>query len=406
MSNALPLSGVRVLDLGRMFAAPWAAQILGDLGADVIKVERPTGDEMRHYGPPYLRDADGNELVESAYTVACNRNKRSIAVDLGAEEGVRIVRELALKSDILIENFKAGDLVRRGLDYASLKALKPELVYLSVTGFGQTGPYAKRPAVDAIAQAMGGIMSVTGEANGDPQRIGVVLMDMMTGLYAAISALAALRHREINRADGQYVDLALLDTAMSAMSHRTAEWFLTGNTPKRRGNGSAGNVPANIFPCKDGTICVQAGGDVQFKNLCRALDRMNFLDDERFNTRRARMANEAALMEILNDIFRTRTVAEWTDTLVAHNVYCAPIYDVAQSYADTQVQHRQIRRKIKHPRAGEIDTIASPMRFSDTPVAFNRHPPMVGEHTDEILRDILGYEVRAIDELRRTNVIR
>jgi crotonobetainyl-CoA:carnitine CoA-transferase CaiB-like acyl-CoA transferase len=400
-----PLSGIRVLDLGRMFAAPWAGQVLGDLGAEVIKVEHPRGDEMRHYGPPFLKDGDGGELLESPYSLSANRNKRSIAIDIGKPEGVALVRSLALASDVLLENFKTGDLARRGLDYATLKAMKPELIYISITGFGQDGPYAGRPAVDTMGQAMSGMMSITGEPGGPPQKIGVVLIDLITGLYGAIAALAALRHREVNGGSGQTVDLALLDSAVAAMSHRATEYLMTGIAPGPRGSGSAGNVPAGNFPCKDGLICVQAGGDPQFRKLCRALGLEALIDDPRFRGRRDRARNEAELLEILHGIFRTRTTKDWFEALEAQGVFCAPIYDLEGCFADPQVQARGLRRPTPHGTAGAVDLIASPMRFSETPVQFDRAPPLVGEHTDEILREVLGYGDAEIERLRAGGVL-
>jgi crotonobetainyl-CoA:carnitine CoA-transferase CaiB-like acyl-CoA transferase len=303
-----------------MFAAPWAGQMLGDLGAEVIKVERHAGDEMRSYGPPFLKGRDGQELADSAYSLAANRNKRSIAVDLTQPQGVEVVRTLALRSDVVIENFKAGDLARRGLDYASLKALKPDLVYVSITGFGQDGPYAQRPAVDTMAQAMSGMMSVTGEPGGEPQKVGFVVTDLITGLYAVIAVLAGLRHREVQGGPGQHVDLALLDTAIASMSHRTMEYLMTGAPPERKGSGSPGNVPARNFLTADGEICVQAGGEAQFKKLCRALGRDDMLADPRFATRRERAAHEAALVGRLNAIFLTRRSSEWFELLQSFQV--------------------------------------------------------------------------------------
>jgi crotonobetainyl-CoA:carnitine CoA-transferase CaiB-like acyl-CoA transferase len=400
-----PLSGIRVLDLGRMFAAPWAGQLLGDLGADVIKVERLDGDEMRHYGPPYLVTPQGEEILESAYSLSCNRNKRSIAINLAAPEGVQLARELAMRSDVLLENFKSGDLARRGLDYASLKALNPGLVYCSITGFGQDGPYAARPAVDAMAQAMSGMMSITGEAAGEPQKVGVVLADLITGLYGVISVLAALRHREVNGGGGQAADLALLDTAIAAMSHRATEYLMTGRIPERRGSGSAGNVPAGVFPCQDGDICIQAGGDPQFQKLCRAVRRPDLAADPRFANRRGRLANETALLQILHGLFRARPMADWFDALLAEGVFCAPIYNVAECFDDPHVRSRGVQRAIAHPKAGEVPAIANPIRYSATPIRFDRPPPMLGEHTDEVLAQVLGLDPAAVGGLRARGVV-
>jgi crotonobetainyl-CoA:carnitine CoA-transferase CaiB-like acyl-CoA transferase len=318
---ALPLAGVRVLDMGRLFAAPWAGQLLGDLGAEVIKVERSgQGDEIRMYGPPFLETPDGRPLPDSAYSLSANRNKISISADLSKPEGRQLVRDLAGRCDVLIENFKVGDLARYGLDYDSLHALHPGLIYCSITGFGQTGPKAKAPATDAIFQAMSGMMTVTGDPAGDPQRVGFVVIDLLTGVYATTAILAALRHREVQGGQGQHIDLALLDVAMAAMSHRATEYLLSGVSPMRKGSGSAGNVPARTFQCSDGLLCIQAGGDGPFRKLCRALEHPELADDPRFATRAGRVANEPQLNVILDDILSRRTVQEWYDILAPLDV--------------------------------------------------------------------------------------
>jgi len=404
-SEVKPLTGIRVLDLGRLFAAPWAGQMLADLGAEVIKVERLDGDEIRRYGPPFLRDKEGRELPESAYTLAANRGKKSIAIDFAKPEGAELVRKLALTSDVLIENFKVGDLARRGLDYDTLKALKPSLIYCSITGFGQTGPYAKRPGVDTAFQAMSGMMSITGEPGRDPQKMGLVITDLIAGLYGVIAVLAGLRHREVNHGPGQHVDLALLDTAVAALSHRAMEYLLTGETPKALGTGSSGNVPARTFQCKAGILSVQAGGDGPFKKLCTTLGRTDLLEDARFNTRRGRVANEAALLEILNAIFLTRTAAEWFVDLGAAGIYCGPVNTIPEAFADPQVQHRELKQTMTHPDAGAVTLIANPIRFSETPVQPVRPPPAIGEHTREVLKDLLVMNDDQVDALQAAAVI-
>ena len=400
-----PLTGVRVLDLGRMFAAPWAGQLLADLGADVIKVERFEGDELRAYGPPFLRDEQARELRESPYSLASNRGKRSIAVDLSRAEGCDLTRRLALACDVVIENFKVGDLARKGLDHASLKALKPELIYCSITGFGQTGPYAGRPGVDTMFQAMSGLMSVTGEPDGEPQKSGVVIVDLITGLYAVVAVLAGLRHREVNGGPGQAIDLALLDAAVATTSHRAMEYLMGGRPPVRAGTGTPGNVPARIFPCREGMLSVQAGGEAQFKKLCRALDRLDWLEDERFRDRRARVAHEAVLTSLLNDIFRTRTAAEWFAFLEPSGVFCAPYYTIDQTFADPQVKHRGLRQTAAHPAAGDVALIANPIRFSETPLGAGSAPPMIGEHTAEVLAEVLGLGEAEIAALQASGVV-
>lgn len=400
-----PLAGVRVLDLGRMFAAPFAGQLLGDLGADVIKVERIDGDEMRHYGPPFLKDEQGRELLESTYSLSCNRNKRSIAVDLRQAQGPALIHELAATCDVLIENFKVGDLARYGLDQASMRARHPKLIYLSITGFGQSGPYSPRPGVDTIFQAMSGIMSVTGEADGEPQKVGLVVVDLIAGLYACIGVLSALRHREVGGGQGQHIDLALLDAAVATMSHRAMEYLMAGITPERRGTASVSNVPARNFRCSDGSICVQAGGDPQFRKLCKAVGQPELAADERFSTRSGRVANEAALLDILEPLFMARNTAQWYEVLVAEGVFCGPIYDVPQMFADPQVRHRGMRESYRHPHAGEISLIANPLKFSDTPLAGGAAPPLSGADTEAILRDVLGKSPQQIETLKQAGVV-
>jgi crotonobetainyl-CoA:carnitine CoA-transferase CaiB-like acyl-CoA transferase len=402
----MPLSGVRVLDMGRLFAAPWAGQLLGDLGAEIIKVERSgQGDEIRMYGPPFLEDRDGNPLLESTYSLSANRNKRSLTADLSKPEGRALVRELAMHCDVLIENFKVGDLARYGLDHAALSQVHPGLIYCSITGFGQSGPRAKSPATDAIFQAMSGMMTITGEPDGEPQRVGFVAIDLLTGVYASTAILAALRHREINGGTGQHIDLALLDVAMAAMSHRATEYLLTGVSPMRKGSGSAGNVPARTFLCSSGSICVQAGGDIPYRRLCNALGHPELADDARFATRAARVANEPLLNEILDAIFRERTVQQWYELLAAHDVFCGPVYTVEEAFADPQAVHRGTRVTVEHPLSGPTALIANPIKFSATPIERYDPPPAAGEHSNEILREFLGLSDERIASLRAQGAI-
>ena len=378
-----PLEGIRVLDLGRMFAAPLAAQILGDLGADVIKVEIDRGDEMRHYGPPYLKAEDGIDLLESTYSICCNRNKRSIVADLKSEAGRDLVRDLARRADVLIENFKPGTLARFGLDYAALRPENPGLVYCSVTGFGQEGPYVTRPGVDSMFQAMTGMMTLTGEPDGDPQRIGFVAVDFVSGIYASTAILAAL-HERARSGEGQDVDLALLDCAYSLMAHRATEFLMAGVEPVRKGSRSSGNVPGKNFACQDGTVNIQAGSEDQFRKLCAALERPDLIADARFTDRRARIANDEALYAILDAIFLERPAAVWFDRLNGAGVYCAPLYKVSEGFADPHVQARGIVETLAHPEAGSVRLIANPIRFGRTPLGDNKAPPLVGEHDSEI----------------------
>lgn len=401
-----PLKGVRVLDLSRMFAAPWAAQLLGDLGAEVIKIERPgRGDEMRHYGPPFLKDREGNDLLETAYSLAANRNKRSITVDLANPEGQCLIHRLAKISDVFIENYKVGNLARFGLDYASVKATNPNIIYCSITGFGQDGPYANRPGVDTIFQAMSGMMSITGEADGPPQKVGLVIVDLITGLYAAVGALAALRNREVQGGPGQHIDLALLDSAMATMSHRAMEFFISDVVPQRKGTASAGNVPARNFECRDGAICVQAGGEEQFRKLCRAIEKPELAEDPRFVNRRARIANEADLIPLLDIIFASKPVAEWMEILTDGGIYCGPYYDVKQAFDDPHVVSRKLKREAPHAATDHVPLIANPLRFSETPIDDFQAPPLLGQHTEEILRDLLGVEGAELQALRDRGVV-
>lgn len=382
-----PLEGVRILDLGRMFAAPFAAQILGDLGAEVIKIEIAGGDEMRHYGPPFLQATDEGDLPESTYSICCNRNKRSVVADLKSPDGQRLVRDLALRADVLIENFKPGTLARFGLDYAALSAANPELVYCSLTGFGQEGPYIERPGVDSMFQAMTGMMMLTGEPDGEPQRIGFVAVDFVSGLYAATAILAAI-HERARSGEGQQIDLALLDCAFSLMAHRATEYLMAGTEPMRRGSRSSGNVPGKNFLCSLGTVNIQAGSEDQFRKLCTALDRPDLVADERFATRRGRMANDEALYEILETIFLERTAQDWFERLNGAGVYCAPLNTVSEGFDDPHVVARGVVETLDHPVAGPVRLIANPIRFGRTPISGNKAPPLIGEHSDEVARDI------------------
>ena len=303
MTARKPLDGIKVLDLGRMFAAPYAGQVLGDLGAEVIKVEHPRGDEMRHYGPWFLKDRDGGELLESTYSIAANRNKRSVVIDFTRPEGLEAVKRLAVWADVVIENFKVGDLARYGLDYESVRKTNPGVVFCSVTGFGQDGPYAAQPSVDTMFQAMSGMMSVTGEPDGPPQRIGFIVVDLATGLFAAVAILAALRERQQNGGEGQQIDVALFDTAFALLSHRAMEWLMSGHNPMRRGSSSSGNVPGRNMATAEGVLTVHAGSPKQFARLCEVLGLPHLPDDPRFATARARAANEAELMPLLEAEF-------------------------------------------------------------------------------------------------------
>ena len=406
MTSTLPLSGIRVLDLGRLFAAPWCGQTLGDLGAEVIKVERPgTGDDMRQYGPPWLTDKAGAQTQQSSYFTAANRNKRSIAIDFTREEGRAVIRRLAAQCDVVIENFRPGTLARYGLDYPQLQAINPEIIYCSVTGFGPTGPYAGRSGVDGVFQAMSGIMSVTGDPKGDPQRIGFVAVDLVTGLYAAIAILAALRHREVNGGTGQRIDLCLLDTAVTMLSHRAMEFLMTGTIPERVGTASIGATPAGVFTCADGRLIqFQAGSNLQFQRLCKALDKPEWLADPRFCDRAARVANREELVPIVRACIARWPRHDLLDAFTANDVFCAPVNDVAEAFADPQVVHNRVEQHSEHPTYGDCPGIASPIRFSGTPIGDFRAPPTLGEHTLEVLADF-DFSDDEIAQLRSGKIV-
>lgn len=399
------LAGIRVLDLGRIVSAPWCAQTLADLGADVIKVERPgRGDDLRSYGPSFAADSDGKQTLESGHYICSNRNKRSLTVNLATQEGQEIIRELAALSDVVIENYKVGDLKRYGLDYESLSVVNPQLVYCSVTGFGQSGPYASQPGYDAAFQGMSGMMAVTGDPEGEPQRVGVFVVDEMAGLYSAISILAALRHRD-NGGGGQYIDMALLDVAVAAMAPRTIEWTLEGKIPERLGTKSPGSAPAQVFECKDGYLNIQAGAEPDYRQLCDALGLGDLKEDPRFSTRKDRVNNQDILIPLLESEIAKLTVAELSEELVSRGVVASPIYRANQVVEDPQVKHRGLHFDVPHPTVGTVPLVASPIRMSKTPVERYAAPPTIGQHSAEILKELLGYSDERITKLSKASVI-
>lgn len=386
-----PLDGVRVLDLSRVLAGPFCAQNLADLGADVIKVERPgTGDDTRAWGPPYLRDEQGNDTSESAYYLSTNRNKRSIAVDLATPEGAAVVLKLASQCDVLIENFKVGGLKKYGLDYESLKADIPGLIYCSITGFGQDGPFANRPGYDFMVQGMGGLMSITGERDGmpgaGPQKAGVAVTDVITGLYAALAITGAIHERERSGL-GQFIDLALLDCHIAMLANQNLNYMTSGVAPTRAGNAHQNVVPYQVFEAKDGYLIVAVGNDSQFRSYSHAIGRSELATDPKYQTNSTRITNRDALIPMLEEIMLTRTRDEWISTLEAVGVPCGPIQSIDQVFNHPQVKSRQIWREVPHPVAGVSPTTANPINYSDTPVQYTRHAPGLGEHTDEILRE-------------------
>ena len=394
-----PLAGIRVLDLSRVLAGPWASQILGDLGADVVKVERPgSGDDTRAWGPPWLKDADGQPTRESAYFLCTNRNKRSITVDMASPEGQQTLRDLAAKADIVLENFKTGGLQQYGLDYASLNAINPRLIYCSITGFGQSGPYAARPGYDFLIQAMGGLMSITGvpddEAGAGPQKVGVALTDILTGLYATIGILAALQER--NRSGlGQHIDTALLDVQVATLANQASNYLVGGVVPRRMGNAHPSIVPYQTFPTADSDMILAVGNDGQFARFCLVAGHPEWAQDERFATNPQRVRHRAELIPLLRQTTVMRTTAEWVSALEQADVPCGPVNRLDQVFADPQVQARGIRVDLPHP-LGTVSTVASPVRLSATPVQYRRPPPLVGQHTEEVLRDWLQAEATEV----------
>ena len=387
-----PLAGIRVLDLSRVLAGPWASQILGDLGADVVKVERPgNGDDTRAWGPPYLKDADGQPTRESAYFLCTNRNKRSITVDMASPEGQQQLQQLAAKADIVLENFKTGGLQQYGLDYASLNAINPRLIYCSITGFGQSGPYASRPGYDFLIQAMGGLMSITGvpddEAGAGPQKVGVALTDILTGLYATIGILAALQER--NRSGlGQHIDTALLDVQVATLANQASNYLVGGMVPRRMGNAHPSIVPYQTFPTADSDMILAVGNDGQFARFCTVAGRPEWAQDERFATNPQRVRHRAELIPLLRQTTVMRSTAEWVSALEQADVPCGPVNRLDQVFADPQVQARGIQVDLPHP-LGTVSTVASPVRLSATPVQYRMAPPLLGQHTEEVLRDWL-----------------
>ncbi|UTL91319.1 CaiB/BaiF CoA transferase family protein [Pseudomonas fluorescens] len=403
------LSHLRVLDLSRVLAGPWSGQILADLGADVIKVERPgSGDDTRSWGPPFLKDAEGENTSEAAYYLSANRNKRSVTIDLTQPEGQRLVRELAAKSDIVIENFKVGGLAAYGLDYPSLKAINPKLIYCSITGFGQTGPYAKRAGYDFMIQGLGGLMSLTGRPDGDdgagPVKVGVALTDILTGLYSTVAILAALAYRD-QHGVGQHVDMALLDVQVACLANQAMNYLTTGSPPRRLGNAHPNIVPYQDFPTADGDFILTVGNDGQFRKFAEVAGQPQWADDPRFATNKQRVANRAELIPLIRQATVFKTTAEWVSQLEAAGVPCGPINDLAQMFQDPQVLARGLAVTMPHALAGSVPQVASPIRLSETPVEYRRAPPLLGEHTEAVLSDVLGLDVDAIGRLRSAGVL-
>lgn len=403
------LSHIRVLDLSRVLAGPWCSQHLADLGAEVIKIERPgSGDETRGWGPPYLKDANGNDTSEAGYYLSCNRGKKSLTLDISTPRGQDIVRKLAAKSDVVLENYKVGQLKKYGLGYADLFAINPKLVYCSITGFGQTGPWSHRPGYDFIIQGLGGLMSITGERDdlpgGGPQKVGVAVTDLMTGMYATIAILAALAHRERSGA-GQHIDMALLDVSVAMLANMNMNYLTSGQVPKRWGNAHPNVVPYQVFACSDGHIIVAVGNDGQFRKFCAVLGEAALGNDERFATNSNRIRNRDALIPLLEPLVKQRTRDDWVNALETADVPCGPINNIDQVFENPQVQARGIKVAIPHPLAGTVPQVRSPMQFSETPIEYHAAPPMLGQHNEYVLRELLGMDKTEVDRLQREKII-
>ncbi|MBT5374735.1 MAG: CoA transferase [Rhodospirillaceae bacterium] len=402
-----PLSGIRVFDMTRVLAGPTCTQILGDLGAEIIKIERPgRGDDSRGLGPPYLKDTEGKDSRESAYFLAANRNKRSLTLNLTSPEGQSIARRLIADSDVVVENFRAGTLARYGLGAEDMCKANPRLIYCSVTGFGQTGPYASRGGYDYLVQAMGGIMSVTGEPDGPPTKVGVGVSDIITGMYAAISIQAALRHRDATN-EGQHIDMALLDAQVSWLSYVGENYLVSNEVPERLGSHHPNIVPYQVFEAQDGLMVLAVGNDAQFKRFCTFAGIAEIAEDERFTTNGGRVTNRETITSILADIIKTKPINHWVDGLIGVNVPCSPINTIDQVFANPQVEAREMKIEMEHPLAsnGKVDLIGSPIKLSASPVSYRHPPPMLGQHTDEILTKLLGLSEEQLKKLHDDGLI-
>jgi crotonobetainyl-CoA:carnitine CoA-transferase CaiB-like acyl-CoA transferase len=402
-----PLESIRVFDLTRILAGPTCTQLLGDLGADVIKIERPgAGDDTRKWGPPYVTDEEGRNTTESAYYLSSNRNKRSLTIDIAKPAGQALARRLIAQCDIMVENFKVGDMARYGLSYADLKDANPRLIYCSLTGFGQTGPYAQRAGYDMLAQGLGGIMSMTGEPDRPPMKVGVGVADIMCGMYATVAILGALHHRN-RTGEGQYIDLSLLDTQVAWLANAGLNYLISGEVPARVGNEHPNIVPYNVMAASDGHVILAAGNDSQYVKFCDFAGVPELSKDPRFVTNEQRVMNRRVLYALLEPVLRRKSQTEWVEGLAKLGVPCSPVNTIDQAFADPQVRARNMRIKMAHPLAakGEVDLIANPIRYSTTPVAYRKAPPCLGQQSEEVLRELLGLDQATIAELRRNAVI-
>ena len=398
------LSGIRILDLSRILAGPVCTQLLGDYGADVIKIEKPgAGDDTRSWGPPFVKDTNGYDTRESTFYLSANRNKRSVAIDITRAEGQALIRKLLAKCDVMIENFRVGALSKYRLGYEELRDEFPGLVYCSISGFGQTGPYRDRAGYDFLAQGMGGIMSVTGEPDGMPMKVGIGITDIMTGMHASTAILAALRHRDATGA-GQHIDLSLFETQISWLYYHAVEYLNTGENPARLGNAHASVVPYEVFETSDGHVILAAGNDGQFARFCEAAGHPEYAADPMFATNPARIRNRAELLPLIRGIFRNRTTDEWVALLEEAGVPCGPINTVSRVFDDPQTVARKMAIEMPHPQAGKVGLVAAPAKMSGTPLSYRRPPPVCGEHTTEILRDVLGLSANEIARLEQDGI--
>ncbi len=402
------LQGLRVLDLSRVLAGPWCTQTLADLGAEVIKIERPgSGDDTRGWGPPFLKDRAGGDTAEAAYFLGTNRNKRSVTIDIARPEGQALVRRLAAGCDVAVENFKVGDMARYGLDAAGLRALNPRLVYCSITGYGQTGPYRDRAGYDYAVQGIGGLMSVTGERDdlpgGGPQKVGVAVADLFTGMYATVAILAALRHRDAT-GEGQAIDMALLDTQVAMLANLGANYLVTRQAPRRAGNAHQNIVPYQVFEVADGHLILAVGNDSQFERYCAVAGCPELAADPRYAKNAGRVRHRATLVPLLAERMRQRTRADWLAALEAAKVPCGPINDLGEVFADPQARARGMTVTMSHPHTDTLELVASPMKLSATPVQLRRPPPLLGQHTDEVLAEF-GVDEAERRRLRALGVI-
>jgi formyl-CoA transferase len=404
-----PLSHIKVLDLSRVLAGPWAAQNLADLGAQVIKVERPLkGDDSRAFAPPFLTDVQGNVTKESAYYCAANRGKKSITIDIASQAGQELVKELAKDVDVIVENYKVGDLARYGLGYEDIKKINPGIIYCSVTGFGQTGPYKDRPGYDFMAQGMGGLMSVTGESQdlpgGGPQRVGVPIIDMTTGMYATVAICAAIAHRAVSGV-GQWVDVALLDSCVALLSNQAMNYFATGTSPEMIGNAHPNIVPYQSFKTADGAIILACGNDNLFNKFCEVAQCQHLAQDPKFATNGQRVSNRAEITELLAAIFNQKTTKEWVALLDDAGVANGPINSIAEVFEEPQVQARGMQIQLDHATAGKVTLVGSPMKFSATPISYETPPPALGQHTQEILEKVLHKSAAQITQLKDSGIV-